>query len=375
MGALLSSQIVQTVVLGAALLGLISGALGAFAVLRGQSLLGDAVSHSALPGIALGFLIAGGRDLGAILTGAAISGGLAALAVMAITARTRLKPDAALGVVLGVSFALGVVLLSHVQGRSGASSAGLSSFLFGQAAATLRSDLWIMGTLAAIALGIITLLWKEAKLVSFDPDYARALGLPVTRVQGMLTVMVALAIVAGLQMVGVVLMVALLIAPAAAARQWARSLAGMVILSMSFAVASGVIGALISASARGLATGPVIVLVATGIVALSMAFAPERGLIWRAIAQRARVRRLSSDRVLGTIHALARDHDNPDYPAELGMLQAEHSSATVPALTSLSARGLVREISHPPETTPHWQLTEKGRARADALNRGEATDD
>ncbi|WP_071797859.1 metal ABC transporter permease [Natronohydrobacter thiooxidans] len=370
MGAVLSSQIVQTVLLGAALLGLISGALGAFALLRGQSLLGDTVSHAALPGIVLGFLIAGGRDLGAILTGAALSGGLAALAVIAITRQTRLKPDAALGVVLGVSFAIGIVLLSHAQGQSGAASAGLSAFLFGQAAATLRSDLWIMGGLALAALSILALVWKEAKLVSFDPDFAQAIGLPVGGVQALLTVMVALAIVAGLQMVGVILMVALLIAPAAAARQWARSLGAMVFLSMGFAVASGVIGALISAGARGLATGPVVVLVATGFVALSMLAAPGRGLVWQELARRRRARNLRSDQVLGTIHALARAHDDPDYPAEQGMLRLEHRAATDAALSDLTARGLLRETTHAPETTPHWQLTPKGRARAEALEKG-----
>ncbi len=372
---LLASHTVQTVLMGAVLLGLISGALGAFAVLRGQSLLGDTVSHAALPGIALGFLVAGGRDLGAVLIGATLSGGLAALSVMLITMRTRLKPDAALGVVLSVFFALGVVLLSHVQGRSGAAGAGLSTFLFGQAAATLRSDLWMMGGLAGFALGLIALIWKEAKLVSFDPDYARALGLPVARVQAVLTVMVALAIVAGLQMVGVILMVALLIAPAAAARQWARSLAGMVGLSMGFAVAAGVIGALISASARGLATGPVIVLVATAFVLISLAFAPERGLLARALARRARTRSLRADQVLGTIHALARSHDDPAYKAELGMLRTRHRAAARPALQRLTARGLVREVAHPPETTPHWQMTPEGRARAAMLEQGTARDD
>ncbi len=372
---LLSSHTVQTVLMGAVFLGLISGALGAFAVLRGQSLLGDAVSHAALPGVALGFLVAGGRELGAVLIGATLSGGLAALSVMLIVSRTRLKPDAALGVVLSVYFALGVVLLSHVQSQSGAASAGLSGFLFGQAAATLRSDLWIMGGLAGFALALIAALWKEAKIVSFDPDYARALGLPVARVQAALTVMVALAIVAGLQMVGVILMVALLIAPAAAARQWTRSLAGMVGLSMGFAVVAGVTGALISASARGLATGPVIVLVATAIVLLSLAFAPERGLLDRALARRARTRSLRADQVLGTIHALARSHDDPAYKAELGMLRARHAAATGPALARLTARGLVREVAHPPETTPHWQMTPEGQARAEALREGRGRDD
>jgi manganese/zinc/iron transport system permease protein len=143
--AALQDYTLQTVMMGAALLGIISGVLGSFAVLRRQSLMGDVLSHAALPGICLGFLVAGGRHLGEMLAGAFVTGGLAALCVLLIARRSRLKTDAALGIVLGVFFALGVVLLSYVQSRVGAGQAGLESFLFGQAAAILRGDLWIMG--------------------------------------------------------------------------------------------------------------------------------------------------------------------------------------------------------------------------------------
>ncbi|WP_439509100.1 metal ABC transporter permease, partial [Yoonia sp.] len=142
---LFSSDIVQTVLIGAALLGAISGMLGAFAVLRRQSLLGDALSHAALPGVCLGFLIAGGRDLGSVMVGAFATGALAALVMMLIVRRTTLKTDAALGIVLSVFFAVGIVLLTVIQTQGGSGSLGLMTFLFGQAAAILRSDLWVMG--------------------------------------------------------------------------------------------------------------------------------------------------------------------------------------------------------------------------------------
>lgn len=284
--------IVQTVLLGAALLGAISGMLGAFALLRRQSLIGDALAHAALPGICLGFLIAGGRELGSILAGAFFTGTLAALVMMVIIRTTRLKTDAALGIVLSVFFAVGVVLLTHLQSQGGAASAGLNTFLFGQAAAILRSDLWIMGGVGLATLALVAGLWKEFKLVSFDPDFARASGLPVTALEGLLTIMVALAIVVGLQLVGVVLMVALLIAPAAAARQWTTSLGAMVVLSALIGAASGAGGALISAFSRGLATGPVVVLLATGAVVVSLMLAPGRGLLWQGwAARRARAHR------------------------------------------------------------------------------------
>jgi len=216
--ALLSDYTLQNVAMGAAILGAVSGVLGSFAVLRQQSLVGDALSHAALPGVCLGFLVAGARDLGWILAGALLTGGAAALVILGLTRFSRLKTDAAIGAALSVFFAAGVVLLTVIQGMGGASQAGLETFLFGQAAAILRDDLRVMGAIAALALGVVALFWKEFKLVTFDPVFARTLGLPVAVLEVALTVMVALAVVVGLQMVGVVLMAAMVIAPAVAAR-------------------------------------------------------------------------------------------------------------------------------------------------------------
>ena len=370
---LLSSHIVRVVLFGAALLGAISGLLGAFAVLRRQSLLGDALAHAALPGVCLGFLIAGARDLGSIMAGAFFTGALAALVMMLITRSTRLKTDAALGIVLSVFFAVGVVLLTHLQAQGGAASAGLSSFLFGQAAAILVSDLWIMGGVGLVVLALVLGFWKEFKLVSFDADFARAQGFPVTLLEAALTVMVALAIVAGLQLAGVVLMVALLIAPAAAARQWTRSLGGMVALSAGLGAASGAAGALVSASMRGLATGPVVVLIATALVLVSLALAPQRGLLWQALAARRARDRIGEARVLAAMQGLAAAHHDKSYRAEQGMLDAALGAPT-PAtrLEALEQRGLIRAVTHAPETTPHWQLTEAGHEAARAQGRKEA---
>ena len=365
--AFLGDHTVRTVVLGAAILGVVSGVLGSFAVLRRQSLLGDALSHAALPGICLGFLAAGARDLGSIMAGAFLTGALAALAVLVIERRTRLKTDAALGIVLSVFFAAGVVLLTFVQASSGAAQAGLSSFLFGQAAAMLNSDLWVMGGITAAALGLVLAFWKEFKLVTFDPVYARTLGLPVLALEVALTVMVALAILVGLQVVGVVLMTAMLIAPAAAARQWTGRLETMVVLAAAFGVFAGVAGSAISATGRGLATGPLVILVASAIVLASLLFAPERGLIWTRLEARRARRRLAGQRVLLTLQALSRSHSDPAYPAEAGMIDAYHGRATDRALAGLAAEGLVRAVGHPPERTRHWALTGEGHAQAERL--------
>lgn len=366
--ALLNDYTIQTVAMGAALLGISSGVLGCFAVLRRQSLLGDTLSHAALPGVCLGFLFAGSRELGSIMIGALLTGAAAALVVLLLTRTSRLKTDAALGIALSVSFAIGVVLLTYIQGSGNASQGGLDSFLFGQAAAILRSDLWIMGGIAGAALILVALLWKEFKLVSFDPGFAVSLGLPVVALEIIMTTMVALAVVVGLQMVGVVLMTAMIIAPAVAARQWTRSLGAMVVLSAVFGTLAGVVGAVVSATARGLATGPLIVLAVSAIVLVSLLFAPERGLAWAALRRWRNRRGLEGQQVLATLHAMATQHGDRRYPVELGALDTFHGTATRATLSRLEARGLIRPVRHEPETTPHWELTQDGLAEARRLD-------
>jgi manganese/zinc/iron transport system permease protein len=363
----LSDYTLQNVALGAAILGVVSGVLGSFAVLRQQSLVGDALSHAALPGVCLGFMVAGTRDLGAIMAGALLTGGLAALTILALTRLSRLKTDAAIGISLSAFFALGVVLLTVIQGSGGASQAGLETFLFGQAAAILRSDLWIMGAITVAALAVVLALWKEFKLVTFDPTFARTLGLPVTVLEVALTVMVALAVVVGLQMVGVVLMAAMIIAPAVAARQWTRRLEHMVVLSALIGMVSGVSGAVISALGPGLATGPLIVLAASGIVLVSILFAPRRGVVWDALARDRERRSLRGRQVLTTLLQLARKHGDPQYPAEQGMLDAYHRLGTRAVLDRLARRGLVAAAAHMPGEGGHWVLTATGHAEAERL--------
>ena len=354
------------VALGAAVLGASGGMLGTFAVLRRQSLLGDVLAHAALPGLCLGWLVAG-RSVVPLMVGALLAGGLAALSVLAVGRFTRLKPDAALGIVLSVFFAGGVVLLSHVQAVGGAGAAGLSAFLFGQAAAMLAGDLQAMAVVGGLAALLVAAFWKEIASVCFDPTYARALGLPVGLIEALLTLLMAMAIVVGLQMVGVVLMTAMLIAPAVAARMWVTRLWPMVALAAAFGVVAGVSGAVLSAGARGLATGPLVVLVATALAALSLLLAPGRGVVWRLLRDRRLAGRLEGLRVLETLRALAEAHGDADYPAEAGMIAAAHGLPVVRQLQRLQAEGLVAPVAHPPEQTPHWVLTPEGRARLDRL--------
>ncbi len=365
--ALLGDYTIQNVVAGATLLGLISGVLGSFTVLRQQSLLGDTLSHAALPGVCLGFLFAGTRELTSIIAGALVTAVLAALVMLVLTRYSRLKTDAGLGIALSVFFAFGVVLLTYVQGTDNASQGGLDSFLFGQAAAILRSDLWVMGCITGLALLLVAMAWKEFKLVTFDPTFAATLGLPVVLLETVLTVTIALAVVVGLQMVGVVLMAAMVIAPAVAARQWTKRLEHMVLLAAIFGMVAGVTGAVISAMGRNLPTGPLIILAASAIVLVSILLAPERGVIWEAIKRRRDQRELDADQVLTTLYGLAAHHKDPRYPSEQGMLDTYHGLATRRTLARLSRRGLVRPVSHMPTEGGHWELTAEGRSRAQGV--------
>lgn len=352
---------VRNVALGALLLGITSGVLGTFAVLRQQSLLGDALSHAALPGVCLGFLVAGSRQLVPILAGALLTGAMAALLVVLLTRRSRLSTDAALGIALSFFFAIGTVLLTYIQHTRGAGQAGLDAFLFGQAAAMLPSDLWVIGGVTAFVLLVVALLWKEMKVTTFDAGFATSLGLPVGLLEVVMTVMIAFAVVIGLQMVGVILMAAMVIAPAVAARQWARSLGQMVALAAVVGAAAGVLGALVSASNRGLSTGPLIVVIATAFVLLSLLFAPRRGLLRMALLQANYRASLQTHRVLQGLEQLALSHDDPDYASEEGMIDALFGTRTRQVLRRLQRRGLVDSGKHMPEEGPHWALTPAGR--------------
>ncbi len=280
---LLSDYTARNVALGSGLLGVISGVLGCFAVLRRQGLLGDVLAHAALPGICLAYLLTNSKSSLVLLLGAAIAGWLAALALLQIVQQARLSEDSALGIVLSTFFAAGITLLTFLTKRGDAQGAGLDRFLFGQAAALIEEDVFIIAVLAAIAIGATALFYKEFKLLTFDALFARSIGLPTQALSVLLTSLVVVAIVIGLQTVGVVLMAAMLIGPAVAARQWTDRLGVMVALAALFGAAAGLAGALISLSAENIPTGPVTILSLTLIVLFSLLLAPARGLVWRRL--------------------------------------------------------------------------------------------
>ena len=268
------------VAIGAALLGAVSGTLGTYAVLRRQSLLGDAISHAALPGIAIAFLLTGCKTPLILVLGAAIAGWLGTLLILSIVRLTRIKYDSALGIILSTFFGFGLVLHTLIQRTGNANQAGLDTFLFGQAATILESDVLTIGILGGIAIVIMLVFWKELKLLVFDEGFAASLGFPIRALDILLTSLLVIAIVLGLQAVGAVLMSAMLVAPAVAARQWTNKLSVMMFLAAGFGALAGVGGTIISSSASRIPTGPTIVLCATVVVGFSIVLAPNRGLLW-----------------------------------------------------------------------------------------------
>jgi manganese/zinc/iron transport system permease protein len=356
---LFTDYTLRTVLLGAILLGVVSGSLGVFAVLRRQALLGDAISHAALPGIALAYIVTGEKGSLALTVGAALAGFAATLLVLAIVRTTRVKDDASLGLVLSVFFGVGLVLLTWLQSRPDAAQAGLDTYLFGQAAALVERDLVVMALLGGGALLVALLFWKELKLLCFDPDFGSTLGLRMRALEVLVTALLVVAIAIGLQLVGVVLMSAMVVAPAAAARQWTDSLGVMTLVAAGIGAAGGAAGALVSAQAARMPTGPTIVLALTLLVVLSLLFAPHRGLVWARLAERRRGARLRLEAVLEGLDELGRAHGDAAHAHPATVVGLTAGASPERSLQELERRGWAMEIDG-----QGWVLTEKGRERA-----------
>jgi len=363
-----SDYTLRTITLGTAVLGAVTGMLGSFAVLRKQSLLGDAISHAALPGIAIAFLITGAKDSNTLLLGALVSGLLGTFWIRGIISKTHLKSDTALGLILSLFFGFGMLLLTFIQKQPNANQAGLDKYLFGQAATLVESDVWMMATVTGICLFVLLLFWKEFKILLFDADYTKTLGFNTKFIDILITTFIVLAIVLGLQTVGVVLMSAMLLAPAAAARQWTNSLAKMVFLAALFGAFSGVFGTAISSSQNNLSTGPVIVLVAAVFVIFSFIFSPSRGLLFKQIRFIKNRRDLELHKTLAFMHQIAETHENISHPHAIKILN-NFQGFTKGTLQKLVKKNYVTLQGN------MWSLTEEGFNTASNLYNQQANNE
>lgn len=350
-GRLLTLQDYNTrvVLAGTALLGLAAGVLGCFTLLRKRALMGDALSHATLPGIGLAFLLgtrwgADGRSLPLLLAGAVVTGVLGLAVILFLRARTRIKEDTALGIVLSVFFGAGVAVLGVVQNIGAGHAAGLESFIYGKAAALVASDAWLIGGAAVLVLAACTLFFKELRLLCFDPDYTRSAGWPVLGLDSLLMGLVIVITVIGLQAVGLILIIALLIIPAAAARFWSDRLPVMMGVAGVQGAVSGLAGAGLSAVLPDLPSGAMIVLTATALFGLSLLCGPARGVLVRRRRQRGFEARVRRQHLLRALFELSGGE------SAAGDLQAELPRRRVPLADLLrhrtwTARSLRREIS------------------------------
>jgi ABC-type Mn2+/Zn2+ transport system permease subunit len=251
--------------------GIVGSVLGTYVILRGMAFFGDALAHTILPGVVIAFLFGWPLAIGALVMGI-----LTAFGIGALSGQGLLKEDTAIGVIFAGAFALGVAMLS----ATGNYTVDLAHFLFGNLLGVSTGDVWLSVILGAVVLLTIFFFYKEFLIISFDPVLATTLRLPANFLRYLLLILIAITIVASLQVVGIALMMALLVTPAAAASLLTRRLPPMMVLSATIGVFSSVTG-LYASYYLDIASGPAIVLVATIVFVLAYLFAPGRGVVWR----------------------------------------------------------------------------------------------
>ncbi len=305
---------IRYVVFGSILLAVASAIVGCFTFLKKKALIGDVISHAVLPGICISFLISGTKDPFLMILGAFISGWFSIWVMDYIVTNSKIKEDTATGLSLSVFFGIGILLLTFIQHSGNAAQSGLDTFLFGKAATLVGRDLVAFTSVGIFILGVVALYYKELKLMAFDPAFAKTIGLNVRRLELLLTSITVLAVVVGIQAVGVVLMAAILITPAAAARFWTNRLHIMLLLAAMFGAVSGYVGAFISYVSPDMPTGPWIVMILSILAILSFFLAPKKGILIRQVKLKMYRRKLLEENILKTFYALGeanKDFNNP----------------------------------------------------------------
>jgi manganese/zinc/iron transport system permease protein len=360
-------SITVNIMIGTALLGATAGAIGAFAVLRRRALVGDMLSHAALPGICIAFLITQSRDLVALSLGALATGLLGILVVTIIRRWTITKEDAAIGIVLSTFFGAGVVLLSRIQQQPGGNQAGLNSYLFGEIAGITRRDIQLIAGVAGFSAIIITLLYKEFELLSFDQDFATSQGWPTFALDLLMMSTLAIVTIVGLPICGVILMAALLILPGAAARFWTNRLNRLLLIAASFGAAAGVLGTFLASplpeqwfgfellDTSIFPPGPLIVLSAAAVFLVSLLLAPRRGLLAESLAEVRLRLRIVREHILRALYEMSEPY-LPQRPfiTRSQLVSQRHWSDWVVGfwLNRLTSQGLVEQRGDELQLTP-----------------------
>lgn len=294
----LKDHTVASVVLGSVLISAIIAGVGSFSFLQKKSLIGDSIAHATLPGVCLAFIIFREKDPWIMLAGACVSAALSLHLVNVLLAYTKLKADAAIAIILSLFFAAGLMLLSLVRKTGLSAQSGLDHFLFGKAASMVRSDITFFTVLAIGILIYLIFSFQKLKVFVFDSDYAYSRGMNISFVSIGLSLVTVLVISAGISTVGVVMVAALLITPAAAARYWTHNLIKMVLLAAFFGIVSGWFGALISFLLPSMPTGPWIIVVASLIAFVSFILGKEKGWLKNYLNQKTYFKKVNCENVL-----------------------------------------------------------------------------
>ncbi|OKL39539.1 metal ABC transporter permease [Pontibacter flavimaris] len=357
---------VRYVTLGSVLLAGSSAVVGCFTLLRKRALVGDAVAHAVLPGVCLAFILSGTKNPFILLLGAFITGWISLLTIDFITSRSRIKEDTAIGLVLSVFFGIGIILLTAIQHSGNAAQSGLDKFLFGKAASLVGEDLIAFSLVAVLLLVATLLFYKELTLLCFDQAYAKTIGYPVRALELLLTTLTVFAVVVGIQAVGVVLMAAMLITPAAAARFWTDRLSLMLVLAALIGAFSGVAGAFVSYTAPAMPTGPWIVLIVSMIATLSFAFAPGKGWVSRLLRQRRNKTLILEENLLKLLYQLGEQKQGTLAPHTFQEILERRAIPQKLARTGLRKLGNQGYIEKTPEG---WLLTGQGQRRGERVVR------
>lgn len=355
-----SDPSIISVTLGSILITASSAVVGCFTFLKKKALVGDAVAHAVLPGICLAFILAGNKNPFYIIIGAFATGWLSLVIIDYISNRSKIKEDTAIALVLSVFFGFGILLLTKIQHMGNAAQSGLQAFLFGKAAALVGQDLIMFSIVAAILLTTVLLFYKELKIISFDEAFAKAVGLPVKALNLLLTSLTVMAVVSGIQAVGVVLMAAILITPAAAARFWTDKLALMTFIAAMIGAFSGLAGAFVSYAAPKMPTGPWIVIIVSAIALISFFFAPAKGIVSKQLALRRLKASLLEENLLKELYHLTERGASKYEMISLNILKLQRhfpNDKLIPALKRLKNKSMVKEQSG------SWSLTEEGWAK------------
>lgn len=359
-----SEPIIRNVLIGTFLLAVTSSTIGCFTFLRKRALVGDAVAHAVLPGICISFLLYQEKNIFILLIGAFITGWLSLVAIDFITSKSKLSEDTAIGLILSVFFGIGTLLLSYIQHRHDLTEkAGLEHFLFGNAIAINQQDLIAFSIITILMLITVALFYKEFILISFDENYGKTLGFPVKMIQLVLTTLTVLAVVIGVQAVGVILMSAMLVTPAATARFWTQKLSVFLGLACLVGVISSLSGAYISYISPS-PTGPWIVMILSLLAILSFLFAPEKGIISKLLKQKAFQLKILEENILKAFYQLGEKEHNFSFQLSMDELikkRPMEKNNLAKGLNRLTNQGFLEKENN------KWALSPEGKNKGQRI--------